>query len=442
MQKGYQCPLRVASDMWLAIDDTDSIKGMCTTYLATRILVDMEHVDLIGLPRLVRLNPAVPWKTRGNGAVCMRLGQGTGTPMVVGEIEGPQLLSYPRMKEEVPVEIKGRGSSLLRQWSRVEEDANPGLVLTRSRPRPSLYWQGVRRILNMGEVRTELARIGADTVTLGNGRGLIGCACSLSWKPHDRTFELLSYRHPDRWGTPRQVDKASVVRMDAVFPSTFNNIEEDAGNVAITPNTPCPVLFGIRGDDPAELIEARSMIGVDENQDCWLLFLTNQGTDDHIVSATGIMTAASSYMVEGEVSSAPRTIIGGHVIFGLRTRWENIDCAAYEPSKGFRDIVRELLPGDRIRVHGEVRAEPRTLNIEKMQVLELEPAMVKIGNPRCPNCGRSMKSAGREHGFRCRDCGTKEMKAITETVARDAKVGWYEPPVCSRRHLSKPLKRL
>jgi len=51
--------------MWVGIDDTDSLKGGCTTYVATE-LVDKLKYDLIGFPRLVRLNPNIPWKTRGN----------------------------------------------------------------------------------------------------------------------------------------------------------------------------------------------------------------------------------------------------------------------------------------------------------------------------------------------------------------------------------------
>jgi len=52
--------------MFVAFDDTDSLESMCTTFLATEMIKALGVYDLIGLPRLVRLNPAVPWKTRGN----------------------------------------------------------------------------------------------------------------------------------------------------------------------------------------------------------------------------------------------------------------------------------------------------------------------------------------------------------------------------------------
>ena len=59
----------------LGVDSTDSATlGMCTTYLGARLLEALHQVDVEveGPPALVRLNPNVPWKTRGNGAVYIR----------------------------------------------------------------------------------------------------------------------------------------------------------------------------------------------------------------------------------------------------------------------------------------------------------------------------------------------------------------------------------
>ena len=72
--------------MFIAVDDTDSMKGNCTTFLATEIIREFSDLDLIGNPRLVRLNPAVPWKTRGNGALVMRFGKGAGKKRLIGRI--------------------------------------------------------------------------------------------------------------------------------------------------------------------------------------------------------------------------------------------------------------------------------------------------------------------------------------------------------------------
>ena len=41
--------------LWIGVDDTDSLGGMCTTYLATELIRALtEEYDLIGYPRLVR----------------------------------------------------------------------------------------------------------------------------------------------------------------------------------------------------------------------------------------------------------------------------------------------------------------------------------------------------------------------------------------------------
>ena len=59
----------------IGFDDTDSPKGMCTTFLAYKIIDYLKNQDLeiLDFPRLVRFNPNIPWKTRGNGAVGLKI---------------------------------------------------------------------------------------------------------------------------------------------------------------------------------------------------------------------------------------------------------------------------------------------------------------------------------------------------------------------------------
>mgnify|MGYP001498087061 FL=1 len=78
----------------IGIDDTDSIKGGCTTWLATEIIAELSEFDLIGPPRLVRLNPNVPWKTRGNAAVALTFGKGVGSKTLVGEFGKEKIYMY------------------------------------------------------------------------------------------------------------------------------------------------------------------------------------------------------------------------------------------------------------------------------------------------------------------------------------------------------------
>jgi tRNA(Ile2)-agmatinylcytidine synthase len=263
----------------------------------------------------------------------------------------------------------------------------------------------------------------------------------MAWRPHDRTYEIITYRHKERWGTPRELDDESVRDMDLRYPSTFNNFDHRTGRRAISPHTPCPVLLGVRGDDPQELMSAVFSLR-SEPPARWLMFLSNQGTDDHLVHGTPSLPGRS-YDFKGTVAGTPRTVPGGHVIFPIAMPNGPLDCAAYEPTKEFREVVRGLRPRDRLRVFGELRDEPRTLNLEKLQVLETAGEARKVSNPRCPACGGPTKSRGAGGGYRCKRCGSRnDLAASTEEVPRTIAPGWYEPPVCARRHLGKPLKRM
>jgi tRNA(Ile2)-agmatinylcytidine synthase len=59
----------------VGLDDTDSPQGGCTTYIAARLVERLLEIGtrFVDYPNLLRLNPNVPWKTRGNGAVCLRV---------------------------------------------------------------------------------------------------------------------------------------------------------------------------------------------------------------------------------------------------------------------------------------------------------------------------------------------------------------------------------
>ena len=88
--------------VYIAVDDTDSRTGNCTTYLLTEIMRELSDTDIIGNPRLVRLNPAVPWKTRGNGSLVLRVGEGTGAKKRIGAINGTDIHCFPAATEREP----------------------------------------------------------------------------------------------------------------------------------------------------------------------------------------------------------------------------------------------------------------------------------------------------------------------------------------------------
>ncbi|HYY92168.1 MAG TPA: tRNA(Ile2) 2-agmatinylcytidine synthetase, partial [Candidatus Dormibacteraeota bacterium] len=63
------------TEFHIGIDDTDSESGGCTTYTAAVLFQELckRGVQPSDFPWLVRLNPNIPWKTRGNGALSLHI---------------------------------------------------------------------------------------------------------------------------------------------------------------------------------------------------------------------------------------------------------------------------------------------------------------------------------------------------------------------------------
>ena len=124
--------------MFVAVDDTDSMKGNCTTFLATEIIREfMDDLDLIGNPRLVRLNPAVPWKARGNGSLVMRFGKGTGPKRFIGRIGDRDVFCYDRCTSFEPDPVMMRDRIIPHIEDHHEDDSDPGLLISKEKPSQS-----------------------------------------------------------------------------------------------------------------------------------------------------------------------------------------------------------------------------------------------------------------------------------------------------------------
>jgi tRNA(Ile2)-agmatinylcytidine synthase len=408
--------------LYIGIDDTDSRKGMCTTYLGAVLYDGLSEVTEVTEARLVRLNPNIPWKTRGNAAVCLKLGGGRTS----------------RIKEMVMDAVE-----TLSDFS--GSNTNPGVVFFQGEVPgefTDFYRRALHGIVGIEEAEDLAEAHGAETRKFKNGRGIIGALAAIGADlTGDHTYEIIAYRPRERWGRERDVEAESVVRMDReTRPLTFNNIDPDTNRVLITPNTPCPILFGIRGEEPEVLRGARTMV-VSEPPERELIYKTNQGTDAHLFPVKGISEVKpySSIILEGRVLDKPRFERGGHLFFSITDGAGTLDCAAYEPTKGFRFHVEKLLPGDRVRIYGGVR-DNGTVNLERLDVLELAEVMEEQ-NPLCGVCGKRMESAGTGQGFRCRRCRTKKMEKVRVKVQRELGPGAYQVPPGAMRHLTKPLSR-
>ncbi len=414
-------------EIYVGIDDTDSPEGMCTTYITCVIIDELKYCGfkVEGHPRLIRLNPFARFKTRGNGATSFKMVLDS-----INQIEKAKKIILKKVEELSCLE---------------NENTNPGVVFYQgavNQKLESFALKAIRSIITIKEAKSLAEEIGADFYCFKKGRGIIGALSAIGCPLNDITYELLSYRQSKNYCSKRRINPQSVKIMDQkTYPQTFDNL--DGGYMAIEPHTPCPILYGIRGESPEAVLEAHNLVEIDEPLDRYCIFKTNQHTDIHLQKIKKIseMEKFGCYIASGEVEDMPWNIEGGHVFFKLKDDSGSIQCAAYEPTKDFRKLIKKLRPGDHITVYGGIGSQG-TLNLEKIQIKSLAPEYIEK-NPLC-DCGKRMKSAGSGKGYKCPRCGKKirsELKLRNE-IARDLKTGFYEVPPSARRHLSKPLIRM
>ncbi|MEW6593031.1 MAG: tRNA(Ile)(2)-agmatinylcytidine synthase [Candidatus Hadarchaeota archaeon] len=417
----------------VGIDDTDSKAGMCTTYVGAVAIDRLKSsgAEIVGHPKLIRLNPNWKLKTRGNCAVSFAF----------------------RAPDSIVPELKKTVLGTVKELAELSvETTNPGVVFLNGGRTPKKLREFSKKVIQdvveLSDAEHMARDVGAEAHKFKLGRGIIGALAAIG-NPldNDWTFELVAYRIPEHRGGKRRVDPASVVEMDAkTRPETFDNLDPATGEIRITPHTPCPILYGIRGETPGAVERAHRIVKASEPIERIIVYKTNQGTDEHLVPAK--ITEARPYLsviVDGEVCRAPKIIPGGHVIFRLRENGGEIDCAAYEPTRQFREVVKRLAVRDRVRAYGGIKEKPElplTVNLEKIEVLEVA-RQFRGENPACPSCGKHMKSEGRSKGYACKRCGIKDPHGTAKKteVARDIGTGSFEVPPRARRHLARPLSR-
>lgn len=439
--------------MIICLDDTDSNDGMCTTYLASLLMDELTeaglgHVD--GFPYLIRLNPTIPYKTRGNAALGFIF-------RIDGEAADDE--AFGMIREHVCARISSFAMTDC-------EKTNPGAVFipdslsgSVGEPLRAHFRKALTDVVSVPDAFSLAESLRIPYFHLKCGRGLIGALAaagallsvdSSGIPDFDHTFEYLAYRRRDAWGTKRSVSKESLFRADAeTYPGTWDTVDltgKPKPLVVCVPGSPDPVLYGIRGRSPEAVEKAASFIE-SEPVERFRIFLTNQGTDAHLIPVSRIseMRPFHSYLISGTVCRPPEMIEGGHAIFRISDDCgSEIACAAYEPTGNFRKIVTQLRNGDRVTVSGSLKENDEngrlTLNIEKLTILKTVPEIVRE-NPPCPVCGRKTESAGAGQGFRCRRCRTHAGSKTEKVIDRSFLCGRYEVPPSARRHLSRPLIR-
>ncbi|MCI4349882.1 MAG: DUF1743 domain-containing protein, partial [Thermoplasmata archaeon] len=395
--------------MWIGVDDTDGPNGGCTTFVLTEIVrtARAAGADLIGEPRLVRLNPNIPWKTRGNAALAARFGHGIGTPRRIGAYSDGPIWAYPRGRRLQPKEQRRLArlawTTILRS-SETAPGTDPAMVAAERRPGPGLYRRAVGSVVPIHEVVDALQRIGATRRARSGRRGLVGATAAIAWPAKRFTWELIAYRRGPRRAGARTIDLESVRGVERRYPALFLCTDRATRRMMLAPHTACPILLGLRSRKRSVLPPAFRALR-SEPWERWIIFQTNQGTGDHLVRRTvARLGPYESGRIRGTVASSPEQLRGGHVRFRLAdARGEPIACLAFEPTKTLPVVARGLAIGDTVEVWGG-RGRDSTLRLEGIRVLKLVPRTAGKVPPSCPDCGRRARSMGRGRGYRCRVC--------------------------------------
>ncbi len=413
----------------IGFDDTDSRKGMCTTFLAYKIVeyLKKEQVKFLDYPYLIRFNPNIPWKTRGNGAVALKI-----------ETKEPQL-------------IKNKIVKFIKKYSATGDGANPGLVFYENAHIPEHFSKfgkiALCSLVSRNKAKEFAEQNGLETFYLGNGQGLVGAIGAIGYHFRDHTFELISYRDESNFGKKREIFKDSVMRMQKVtYPKTFNNFDVLKNRILIAPHGPDPVFFGVRGEDINSVIKGASLVKSHEKFCSYMIFRSNQGTGDHLENELDIQNLKpfSSGYVIGQISEKPKIELGGHIFFSLSRDGRTIKCAVYKPT-GLTKVASKLIKGDMVKVGGGIRKasknHERVLNIEFLEIQSLLRHLVVI-NPFCSTCKKRMKSKGKDQGYECIKCGKILSKKVKQEIPRQLEKQLYLPIPSAHRHLTRPVQRI
>ncbi|MEM1525596.1 MAG: tRNA(Ile)(2)-agmatinylcytidine synthase [Ignisphaera sp.] len=426
----------------IGLDDFDLYLYGCTTHASTYLLNELaKHIPLhlLDYPNLVRLNPSIPWKTRGNGAIALRVEiPCTYIDKIIELTEKILMGYYEKLSTTLNIEVGELG-------------LNPGVIIALD-PLPNVFHKiYILALTDVIPYDIALSRIknrsNVFIVESFYGRGIVGAAAAIGWIKHDSdyTYELITYRSTQQYLEPRCLDVKSVIKLDELLhTSTFNNIDPETGKILIAPHSFDPVLYGIRGDYVDELIKALNIVKTCEPITAWTLFRSNQATDAHaIVRNVNELRMYRTAKLKIRVLSRPVVIYGGHVILRAGDTTGSIDLVFFKPSK-LDNIAKKLTIGDEIVVQGHVKPwkDIPCFHVEKLVIVKLSK-LYQCSAPRCPLCSKRMTKSGFGKGYKCLYCKytSSSLQPECREIIRMIDKRLYLPPPSEQKHLIKPLQR-
>ncbi len=417
---------------WIGLDDTDTLSGGCTTHEFHLLINELIKLSNTGAPwevptdfRLVRLWPFASKRTRGNAALATKIEL---------EKEGEEAL-FQFLEEWF--------NKLCKKISKYEvvsshhskrEQVPPEPCLLYSRIQfPDFYWSAVRGHIDLKYAKTMVSNNENVKIWSNSGKieGLIGALAAVSWTgTNDHTWELIAYRKENNITSKRIISNDTVKEMVKKHTSTLLSRDPNSKKILIAPNTPCPVLYGIRSECPndAELAH-HHLQSYEENETCstFQIWRTNQATGDHI---------ESDY--EGKLVSDAVRNRGGYTLIeveAINPISERFTLIAFSESGPLNKLASKLKSGDLIGWQG-LKSPSGEIHLERLKLIQGMPRDIK--RPNC-QCGSKLKSSGKSQPLRCEKCKINyprlwEGEKITSGM-------WVEPYSSERRHLAKPLDR-
>ncbi len=367
-----------ATEFHIGIDDTDSESGGCTTYTAAVLFQELcsREIPPSDFPWLVRLNPNIPWKTRGNGALSIHL------LVEPNQIEKVQNLALEITESTADLSAKRTDPAVLFLKGPVPE-------ILRHYSNSALH-----DVLTIRQASKVAGKTGVRTHLLKGNRGLIGslAAIGAGLDQVDPDPVLLGIRGR----TPQDVQEAfNLVR-----------INEPAERVMI---------FKTNQGTDAHLTKTGRVADLRPHQATVL---------------TGRVEAIPKVLKGGHVIFQLRDDTGS-VSCAAYAPTRSLMRAARDLLPGDRVRVYGGIRGTSNR--------RLTLNLEKIDVLELVEKM-DWENPVCRLCGGRLKSMGRNQGLRCKKCHLRNYSttATRRVSARTLELMTYTAVVGARRHLTRP----
>ena len=417
---------------WIGLDDTDTLSGGCTTHEFHLLINELIKLSNSGAPwreptdlRLVRLWPFASKRTRGNAALAAKIEL---------EKDGEDALFQflDQWFNKLCKKISKYEVVTSHHSKREQVPPEPCLLYSRKQF-PDFYWSAVRENVDLNYAKTIISNNENVKIWTESGKmeGLIGALAAVSWVGlNDHTWELIAYRKENNMSNKRKISKDTVEEMAKKYTSTILSRDPNSKKILISPNTPCPVLYGIRSECPNNAESAHhNLQSYEENETCstFQIWRTNQATGDHI-----------ECKLEGKLVSDAVTNRGGHTLMeveAINPISGRFTLIAFSESGPLNKLASKLKNGDIIGWQG-LKSPTGEIHLERLKLMQSVPREVK--RPNC-HCGSKLKSSGKNQPLRCEKCKTNHPrlwkgKKITSGT-------WVEPYSSERRHLSKPLGR-